>query len=300
MNWSKYFLIAIIGSTISLGVQAQIFSPTQTVSQTPRITDGSPGRPPVPQGLPVDACLTWDSVNKAVTVSNGTPEAHFTFYLTNISPDVVVISSVGTSCGCTAAKLPEQPWHLAAGSNGEINVTMNLAGKMGTVPKTVTVNTEKNGSKTLFVRTTILPSPVSATMGGMNPIDRNNNQKLAMADRQAVFRGDCARCHVEPTKNKMGAELFATACGVCHEGEQRASMVPNLHALPKEKNAEYWRTWITYGRPGSLMPAFSKEQGGIFDDAQIASLVGYLMATIPQAAAPPAPAIHGMPQSHPM
>jgi cytochrome c553 len=285
MNRSKYFLAAAISLVICLGSQAQLFTPTQTVSQTPPIAGVAPGRPPVASAPPVDACLAWDATSKGVTVTNGTPEAHFTFYLTNISSEVVTILSVGTSCGCTAAKLPEIPWHVASGTNGEINVTMNLAGKMGSVTKTVTVNTEKNGSKTLFVRTTITPSPLPPAMGVMNG-DRETNQKLAMADRQAVFKGDCAKCHVEPAQNKTGAELFAAACGICHEGEHRASMVPNLHALPKEKNSEYWRTWITYGRPGSLMPAFSKKEGGILDDAQIASLVYYLMTIIP--ATPPA------------
>jgi mono/diheme cytochrome c family protein len=234
----------------------------------------------LPAAPSVDTLLAFDATTKSVTVTNGTPQAQFMFNLTNISSEVVVITSVATSCGCTVAKLPEQPWHLAPGSNGELHVTMNLAGKMGTVPKTVTVNTEKNGSKSLIVRTTILPSPPPATM---NPGDRENNQKLALADRQAVFKGDCAKCHADPTQNKMGPELFALACGICHEGQNRASMVPNLHALPKEKNPEYWRTWITYGRPGSLMPAFSKKEGGILDDAQIASLVSYLMTTIPSA-----------------
>ena len=297
MNPSKLFLAVAIGAAFCLGAHAQIFTPTQTVSQVPHMPEASPGRPPVGAALPIDAVLAWDSINKGVTVTNGTPEAHFTFYLTNISADTVVITSVGTSCGCTAARLPEQPWHLAAGTNGEINVTMNLAGKAGTVPKTVTVNTEKNGSKTLFVRTTITPTPVSA-LGGMTAVDRQNNQKLALADRQAVFRGDCAKCHVEPTKGKMGVELFAAACGICHEGAERASMVPNLHALPKEKNSEYWRTWITYGRPGSLMPAFSKEQGGILDDAQIASLVAYLMVSIPSAPVPVAPMTSVPPVPH--
>ena len=131
----------------------------------------------------------------------------------------------------------------------------------------------------------------------MGANDRQTNQKLALADRQAVFKGDCAKCHVEPTVNKMGQQLFTAACGICHEGEHRASMVPDLRALPKEKNADYWRTWITYGRPGSLMPAFSKAEGGILDDAQIASLVSYLMTAIP--AAPAAPTTVFPPIPHP-
>ena len=33
-----------------------------------------------------------------------------------------------------------------------------------------------------------------------------------------------------PTVGKKGAELYATACGICHDAENKASMVPALHA----------------------------------------------------------------------
>jgi mono/diheme cytochrome c family protein len=36
-----------------------------------------------------------------------------------------------------------------------------------------------------------------------------------------------------------------------------------------------------HGKPGSLMPAFAKVEGGILSDEQIDSLVRYLSATIP-------------------
>jgi len=109
----------------------------------------------------IDAVLTWDSIVKDVTVSNGTPEAHFTFALTNISKEAITITSVSTSCGCTVAKLPEQPWKLEPGASGEIHATMNLSGKMGTVAKSLTVNSDK-GTKGLIVRTTIQPAPTAA------------------------------------------------------------------------------------------------------------------------------------------
>ena len=34
------------------------------------------------------------------------------------------------------------------------------------------------------------------------------NIQNALADRQAVFKGDCASCHVEKGVGKMGAELY--------------------------------------------------------------------------------------------
>jgi len=116
-----------------------------------------------------------------------------------------------------------------------------------------------------------------------------------MANRQAVFQGECITCHVTPALNEMGAELYEKACGICHEAEHRASMVPDLHALQKETNADYWRTWITSSMEGKLMPAFAIEHGGFLNQAQIDSLVSYLLRAIPSrpaSNAPPAAPTH--------
>lgn len=234
-----------------------------------------PQNPPAVPALSADQVLAWDKETKDQIVPHGTVDTKYTFFLTNISPAVVTITGVHTSCGCTAAQLPEIPWNIPAGGTGEINVTMNVANKVGLVAKTVTVNTDK-GPKVLFVKTTILP-PTAAQMAGD---DRSNNQKIALADRQAVFRGDCARCH-SASENKFGHELFVSVCGVCHEAEHRAAMVPDLKTLKHPTNAEYWRNWITHGKAGTLMPAFSKKEEGILTDEQIESLVKYLSETIP-------------------
>lgn len=228
--------------------------------------------------------IAWDADNKEVTVKAGTPEARFTFNLTNVSSSNVTIKAVQTSCGCTAAHLPQMPWTLEPGAKGQFDVTMNLLGKMGAVTKVVTINSDQ-GTKSLFVKSIIEPAPAVAA-GGTDPAmaDRTRNQQLASADRQAVFKGDCARCHVEPTVGKTGKELYAAACGICHEAEHRATMVPNLHALNHETNPEYWKNWIEHGKAGSLMPAFGVKDGGILTDAQIASLVNFLSTTIPQKA----------------
>ena len=115
-----------------------------------------------------------------------------------------------------------------------------------------------------------------------NPMGaRELNQKIALADRQAVFKGDCARCHAAPAKGKMGGELYTAVCGVCHESEHRATMVPDLHNIKQETGREFWTVWITYGKTGSLMPAFSKLQGGPLTDEQIRSLAAFLTTNIP-------------------
>jgi len=253
-------------------------------------------QPPVRAGLPtapqpaLENFLAFDKDENAVTVVNGTTEAHFVFNLTNISSAPVTIAYVQTSCGCTVAKLPSTPWVLAPNDHGEISATMQLAGTPPgeTKIKTLTVNSDK-GTKPLYVKATILPEPAP-----MTEMDRTNNMKTATADRQAVFKGDCIRCHVTPAKDsaghdKMGQDLYTAVCGVCHEAEHQATFVPNLHRLAEPTSAEFWRNWITHGKPGSLMPAFSKVEGGILSNEQIESVVQYLSSTIPSHPAIPKP-----------
>jgi mono/diheme cytochrome c family protein len=231
------------------------------------------------QPASIESFVAFDADTKEVTVTNGTPEAHFAFSITNISSGTVTVNFVQTSCGCTVAKLPAQPWVLGPNSNGLIQATMNLSGTPpgGTKTKTLTVNTDK-GNKTLIAKSTVLPAQAP---GSMSEADRMSNQKLAMGDRQAVFKGDCAKCHVEPAKGKMGKDLFTASCGVCHEAEHRASFVADLHHLNEPTTPEFWKNWIEHGKPGSLMPAFAESEGGPLNETQIASLVAYLNDAFP-------------------
>lgn len=264
------FLVVFAG--ISIAANGQSFAQTdpRPVSVPPPLAVAAP----VPS---LDDFLKWDAIQKDVTVPFGTADAKFTFTLTNVSSEVVVINSAVTSCGCTVAQLPETPWKLAPGKTGEISATMTLAGKSGSIVKTITVSTDK-GVKTLMVHSIISAAP---PVGQMTANDREMNQKLALADRQAVFKNDCARCHVEPTKGKLGKELFAAACGICHEAPHRASMVADLRALPYVPTADVWKNWIVHGKPGTLMPAFAKSQDGILTDEQVDSLVKYLVNEFP-------------------
>jgi len=221
----------------------------------------------------------------------GDASAQFTFWLTNVSKEVVAINSVHTSCGCTVAQLPQQPWKIEPGSNGPINVTMHLAGKMGTVEKGVTISST-TGIKTLIVRSYI-PAQTNAqpTIGGMDA-DRLKNMQLALADRQVVFKGECAKCHSEPAQGKTGEQLYVVACGICHDSVHRAAMVPDLKNLKHPTNDEHWRKWTRSGRPGSMMPGFAKAEGGPLTDEQVDSLVKFLTDSITAKAALPATAVN--------
>ena len=252
---------------------------TPSVAATPPVyvPDMSHVGEPLPDGI-----LAWDELTKSADVATGQAQAYFTFNLTNVSHGDVAIVTVHPSCGCTTAQLPPMPWVLAPGTNGQIRLTVNLAGKSGTLFKTVNVATDK-GSKTLTLRINFLP-PVALTL---SEADRQRGMEMAKADRQAVFKNDCATCHVTPGNGKYGMALYNAVCAVCHDAEHRATMVPDLHALKVPTNDQFWRIWIAHGKPGSLMPAFSTTDGGPLSDLQIASLAAYLNIAMPSQVAAP-------------
>lgn len=197
-------------------------------------------------------------------------------------PVPVAILEVHPSCGCTTAQLPPLPWIIAPGTNAQFGLTVNLAGRTGMQVKTVNVKTDK-GFKQLILKINILPPVVPI----QSEADRAHALEMAKADRQAVFQGDCATCHVKPGTSKYGKPLYDAVCAICHESKTRASMVPDLHNIKTPTNVEFWQTWIAHGKAGSLMPAFSTTDGGPLLDMQITSLAGYLNATIPSQVAPP-------------
>lgn len=228
--------------------------------------------------------LVWDSEQKEYKAKFGEANATFTFFFTNVSASEVVINRVQPSCGCTTAKTPPVPWHVAAGTNYQIDLNVNLAGKNGTVVKSVTVDSTA-GVKSLILRVDIPSAPTNDLANGLSGVrseaERASNMQSALADRQAIFKGDCAKCHVEPTVGKLGKELYVASCGICHEAEHRATMVPDLKTLPHPTNADFWKLMITSGKPGTLMPAFAQKEGGNLSDEQINSLVQFLVQTMP-------------------
>jgi len=272
---------------------ADVKSTNETVTSQPvYVPDTSHANEPLPDGV-----LAWSSLMQNTNAAADQEQSHFFFTftniatasniafstnadsvtaITNITPASVTILSAHASCGCTTPELPPLPWTIPPGGNGGFGVTVNLQGKTGTLMKSVTISTDK-GSKDLILRITILPPVIP----NMTDADRARGVAMSKVDRQAVFKGDCAACHIKSGEGKYGKALFDAVCAVCHETEHRATMVADLHNLTVPTNDEFWRTWITHGKPGSLMPAFSTAEGGPLNDMQIASLAAYLNYAIP-------------------
>jgi mono/diheme cytochrome c family protein len=275
----QMFFAAVTALVFAAGLFTTAAQPSNAVASAPVFApDYSHAGEPLPDGV-----IDWDGLIKATDATNGQDFARFTFSFTNACTNSITILNVHPSCGCTTAELPPVPWTIPAGSNGVMKVSVNLLGKAGTLFKSVNVTTDR-GYKNLMLRINIAP-PVIVQM---TEEQRAAGVAAAKLDRQAVFKGDCASCHVKDIQGKFGQPLFEAICAVCHEANPRASMVPDLHNLKDPTSEEFWRTWVTSGKAGTLMPAFATAQGGPLNDMQIASLAAYLNAIIPPHAAVPA------------
>ena len=250
----------------------------------------SPPVSPLAPALPSEPnALKWDADVKEYSAKPGETEARFTFWLTNVSSSEVLVNSVRTSCGCTVAKLPSQPWRLAPGAGGPIEVTVNLLGKSGRIAKGVNVDSSA-GFKQLTVRVDLpagaVVRPPGSLAGSMGDADRLKNVQLALADRQVVFKNqECAKCHADPAKGQSdGRLLYAAVCATCHDSPLRAAVVPDLRTVHHPTDAEHFRKWITDGRAGSMMPAFAQSEGGPLNEQQINALAEFMVKAFPNGA----------------
>lgn len=243
---------------------------------TDRAVFASPGEP-----------LNWESPSQFYTAKPGDITAHFTYKVVNVSKSEVTIDDVKTSCGCTTAELPGKPWRLAPGETNKMEVLVDLRGKVGKLLKTIYVQSA-TAPKTLTVLIDIPPEASTSRMPA-EMANRLFGQQLGALDHQAVFKKDCVRCHLVPAFGKMGENLYVTACGICHEAKNRATMVPDLRALKTPIDDNYWQNWVTHGKAGTLMPGFAAAEGGPLTDTQITSLVQYLTQAFPRPVRNPRP-----------
>lgn len=241
---------------------------------------GQPGAAPSTAPAIDDLALVPEKMEILHEATPGQVEHTFTFRLRNASAAPVVVDDVKTSCGCTVARMPERPWVIPPGESRELPLVFDLRGRSGEVVKTATVETRR-GRRILTMRTRI-PATAAAAFPASSAPDqqmRDFNLSVAKANRQAVFGGDCARCHFLPAVGQTGATLYQAACGICHDASHRASFVPGLRELQRPADRDYWRTVVVAGKHGTLMPGFSTDMGGPLTRPQIDSLVEYLVAT---------------------
>jgi cytochrome c553 len=311
----KMFIAAVLAgaafcSTVSLSAQTapppappapplppaqqpfNILTPPAGVNPTgPAVVPGAPAPAPTVTPVPTSfnqlTAFTWDAEQKEVNSKVGDATANYTFWFTNTSPAEVIINAVRTSCGCTVAKLPATPWNIPSGTNGPIEVTIDLRGKSGAIAKAVTVESSA-GTKSLICKVNIPVDAAAAGAGGfpvnhpvMGDAERLKNMQDSLKDRQVVFKdAKCATCHADPAKGQVdGSVIYRGICATCHDSPLRAAAVTDLRSLRHETDLDYWKYWITHGKEGSMMPAYAKAEGGPLDDQQINALAAFCFNT---------------------
>ena len=232
----------------------------------------------------IEKVFMWDSLGKRYQSKPDELDIAFEFHFQNHTTKEIRITQAFSSCGCTVATLPKKPWIIKPGEKGSIPITMDVRGKVGIIEKDSTIVTS---SGTVVLTTKVAIGADTSTTGGASRRERSAeeraaNLKLAAQNRQAVFQNNCVECHVKPTVGKRGRQLYATACGICHDAKNRAPFVTELRAIAKGKDRAYWDQWIRDSKPGTLMPAFGKKHGGPLDESQIKSLVVYLTRIFPR------------------
>lgn len=174
--FKRKFFLGLTGLALLLVIAGCTNSkpkPSKSAATPAPVTLPAPNPPPVEAAIPpaisrprppADASdnmaaniLAWDSVAKEYRAQRGQTNAPFTFMVTNVSPEQVLIYDTSTTCDCTVAQLPAKPWSLAPGNSGEIRASLDLRGRTETVTNYVIVFTSK-GNRLLTVKAT-LPRP---------------------------------------------------------------------------------------------------------------------------------------------
>lgn len=234
---------------------------------------------PAPHSLPAGPTLVFGSLTNQYDAKPEDTSAPFSIYVTNVWTNPIVIESVHTSCHCTVATMPANPWVFQPGESGVVSATVELEGQDGLVTKVLTFFTSV-GERVVTLIVSIPPPP----RPGDAPLSEAQRQAAATkaaADARAIFKGDCASCHVDKARGLLGRDLYAASCGICHDSPHRAGMVPDLRALKQPGTLDYWTQIISYGKPNTLMPGFARAQGGPLSDLQVASLAAWLQEAMP-------------------
>jgi hypothetical protein len=112
----------------------------------------------------VHAELKWDQTTLELHPTFGDKEAVGHFKYQNIGKTPVKLTSVKTSCGCTAAK--SQKDEVAPGEKGEITATFSIGNRTGTQVKTVTVQTDEPSSQpAVLTLKAVLPEGLTLVPG---------------------------------------------------------------------------------------------------------------------------------------
>jgi len=150
---------------------------------------------------------------------------------------------------------------IGPGQSGQIEVTLDPAGKFGHIIKTVTITSNN-------LTQPVVEVPVYATV--IHGVDAGESEPI----EDVLFgREECAECHADPATGLSGVVLYDAVCAMCH-----GSISDYAAALPAEiRSLDALRTWTAQGDGAVGMPGYATDKGGPLTDEQIESLVQALL-----------------------
>ncbi len=186
----------------------------------------------------------------------------FGFKFRNAGKGDLILESIKTSCGCTAASSSSGPFK--PGESSVVEASYTTSGKFGHTQKEIKVfSNDPRSPHSLMITGTVTEAshPMKAT-------------------GEFLFAGSCAECHAKPAKGKQGKELYDAACFMCHDLPQ--SKGKNMIASDQNSLAQILKSdlkrMIANGLKGTSMPGFATKHGGPLSKDQIQSLVDYIQS----------------------
>lgn len=85
------------------------------------------------------ARLTWEETEKRYEAGNGESWHIFKFEVTNSGDKSVTFFQADSSCDCTIAEFPQNPWTLAPGEKGQVKVGVDFGEKRSGIMRLVEV-----------------------------------------------------------------------------------------------------------------------------------------------------------------
>jgi cytochrome c553 len=178
---------------------------------------------------------------------------------------------VEPSCGCTVPSISQQV--VAPGDFARISVVLDTSLKLGKIRKKLTLysNDAKRPQLPLF----LIGKAEPGKMAGHAPI------AMVSRDRLALFKGNCASCHVQQGVGKTGQALFVADCAMCHGLNAQGNLPSGPSLLKGSGDDEHEMDRLTHviaqgSAHNTQMPPFSSQNGGPLNQAQIDSLIVFL------------------------
>lgn len=192
----------------------------------------------------------------------------YTFYIYNIGGKHLRITKVDTSCGCTVADITKKV--IPPGDFAMLKTKLDTSIKLGKIKKTITIysNDGQHPETELYLTGNVV-------------FQMKGHEKMAVKDPLVLFQGECATCHVDKGKGRVGKDLFVADCAMCHglNGEGVLDIAPSLltRNYKDEATLAHVRDVIANGSKNSPeMPPFGQVKGGPLNEEEVESLVRYL------------------------